>query len=442
MIVEVVSGLVAVFILLILSAFFSGSEIALMSCRKRIIEAKAEKGSRHAKIVLKLLESPEKLLSTILVGNNLANTAAISVATYLLLLVQPQHGEVIAYTTLGMTVILLLVSEITPKTLAAYRATDWALLSAPFLYVFMLVLYPVVQVIGTVVRKILLSLGIQNDEKEFHVSIDEFKTYLTLLRPARSKVPAVLEMAARIPELTEHTVREIMIHRDYVQMIALGMPLEEIDAIIFNTGYSRFPVYRRNKDIIIGILYVKDYFPARIQKKLIHPSDIEKILRQPLVLPSTTVLENALARMQTQKLHFAVIYNEYGVFEGIVTLEDILEEIVGEIIDEYDREEHRFVLARSEDRLIVDGRIPIKDLNELLAEEIPEEGDYTTLAGFLMKIKEDFPEVGDVLEYGNYVFTIVERRGFRIKKVELRRKSHGEAHAQLTQESNAQPRHD
>lgn len=407
-----------ILIILALSAIFSGSEVALMACQRHIIQSQARRGRRRARIVLELLNQPERLLTTILVGNNLANTGAVSLATYLLLQITHGQGEVIAYTTFGMTFVLLIASEITPKSLAAYRPNEWSLFFAPFLYIIMIVLYHPIRLVSGLVRGFLRIFGISRSGQEPQMTLEEFRSLLMMVRQYRERLDDEFKMMVRISDLPLHTVGEIMIHRDKVRLIEKGVPFEQIDTIIFETGYSRFPVYEDSPDHIIGVLYVKDYFRAKLHGKLKSWDDLVSLLREPIRVMTGTRIDQVLKLMREKKVHIALVYNEFGGFEGIVTLEDILEEIVGEIEDEFDTQT-KALIRPTQRGFEVHAQVSIKELNEHLPEPIPESADYMTLAGFLIKQKDGIPEIGEVVRFGRYQFIVRQKIGHRLQLVEI-----------------------
>ena len=408
-------------LLLGLSAMFSGSEIALMACQRHVIQARARRGSRRARLVLDLLEQPERLLSTILIGNNLVNTAAVSVATYLVLSLTDGHGEVVAYTTLGMTLVLLVFSEITPKSFAAYRANEWALFFSPVLYVVMMTIYHPIRILSLAANGILRLLGVRPGPREPRMTMEELRSLLMIVRQYRERLDDELRMMVRISDLPLHTAGEIMIHRDRLVMIEQGTPLPDVDRIIFESGYSRFPVYAENPDHILGVLYVKDYFRLRSNRAPKEPGwpDLLPVLREPIKILSGTPIDQVLKAMREKRVHIALVYDEFGGFEGIVTLEDILEEIVGEIEDEFDPARRKPVERMGPNLWTANAQVPVKDLNEVLPVAIPESADYTTLAGFIIKQRDAIPESGEIVRYGPYHFQVLSKSGQRLQRIRI-----------------------
>lgn len=407
--------------LLGLSALFSGSEIALMACKRHVIQSQARQGSRRARLVLELLEQPERLLSTILVGNNLVNTASVSIATYFMLSITHGHGEVVAYTTLGMTLILLIFGEITPKSFAAYRANEWALFFSPTLYVVLITIYHPIRFLSLTARLFLRLLGVQPRNHEPRLTLEELRSLLMILRSNPERLDEELRMMVRISDLPMHTAGEIMIHRDRLLMLEKELSMEEVEKIILASGYSRFPVYEETTDNILGVLYVKDYFrwKSRTEPNLRTWRSLLTILRQPIKILVGTRIDQVLKSMREKRVHIALVYDEYGGFEGIVTLEDILEEIVGEIEDEYDPARIHPMEPVGPDTWEVHGQIPLKDLNPHLPEPLPESSDYTTLAGFLIKQRDAIPEAMEILEYGPYRFSVLAKQGHKLQKIRI-----------------------
>ncbi|MDW7985135.1 MAG: transporter associated domain-containing protein, partial [Acidobacteriota bacterium] len=291
-------------------------------------------------------------------------------------------------------------------------------------YLLLLALYPVVRVTGSLARLGLSWLGYRRlgPERTDGLSEEEVRSLLLALPRSPRFLSGPFHLIWRILDLPRHPVDEIMIPRHRVQLLGLGMSVEQIAATLHTSAFSRFPVYQDRIDNIVGVLYAKDFWGAFFRGRLQRPEDVAAILRPPLVVTSGARIDSVLREMQKRRIHIAVVFDEYGRFEGIVTMEDIIEEIVGEIEDEFDVRRARReppIQRRADDVWEAIGSTSIKELNEALPEPLPESPGYATLAGFLIAQQERIPEQGEVVEYPPYRFEVLDRQGPRLQRVRI-----------------------
>lgn len=393
-------------LLLLLSAFFSGSETALLGADWLKMRYLARKGNRRARIHQRLMERRDLLLGTILVGNNLVNIAASAIATALALAAFGERG--IAVATGGMTLLLLVFGEIAPKTFASQRAEPVALAVAPIFALLGRVLYPAVVTVTFLSNGLLRLFGARPEAAPRpSLSEDEIRTLLTEGGAAGAVAESKRRMLHGIFRMGRQTVREIMVPRTRIRALDVTTPLGEAADVFVTKGYTRLPVYRESLDEILGIAHARDAL-ALVAKTKGGEGNLASIAREPFFVPESKDLESMLYEFQTRRTHMAVVVDEYGGVEGIVTLEDVLEEIVGEIRDEHDVEGEalRFLPGGE---VLVQGGLSLRDVNARLKLKLPTDTDVT-LGGFVMTRLGHIPEVGESVRHGNSVFR-VERIG-------------------------------
>ncbi|MEM1043066.1 MAG: hemolysin family protein [Bacteroidota bacterium] len=409
-------------LLLVLSAFFSGSEVALFSLSASDREALSEDDSKGARRVLALLERPRRLLIGILIMNNLVNVAAAILAT--VLTVQAAEAYEISKTTLlvfqvvVLTFLLLVLSEITPKLVATQQNRRWATLFSGPLYLVFRVLYPASN---------LLAHGMDLVQRRFRtqaavVSNEDLKTLADLGEADGTLEEEERALIHSIVEFGETTVRAVMVSRVDVHALPDTATLDEALTLIRETGHSRFPLYREHLDDVLGILYAKDLIPLLDQEEAralgSQPADWERIARPAKFVPLGCPLDAMLADFQTSNTHIAVVVDEYGGTAGVVTLEDILEEIVGEIRDEHDLPEALPYERVGPQTFRVDAGIDLDDLLESFEVEVETEAfDFETLGGLIFHLTGEIPEPGTVTEYGPLTLRVEELDNNRIKQV-------------------------
>lgn len=404
-------ALLLLFLFLVLSAFFSSSETAFLASSPYKFNYLAKKGSRRARLVFDMLQRVDKLLTTILIGNTLVNTAAASVATFIFVSFVQDKNQAVLYATLVTTVLILIFSEITPKTYAAYNPVKTSLFFVQPLRIFIFLFYPFIKVITFVIGLIFPSfrkrLGLSRT-----ISEEEMKAVLSVgiqgmsLR-RRKMISGILDIGSR-------PVKEIMVPRPQVKAISIDASVDQVLRIVHSGEFSRFPVYRETLDNILGSIHTKDIIPYLVDGKKFKVSEI---LRKPIFIPESAPVENILLQIQEAAQHLAFVVDEFGNMEGIVTLEDIIEEIVGEIQDEYDLEQEEKILQIAEFEFIVQGDTPVKDVNQRLFLQVQEAGEYTTIAGFFLKEFGKIPKKGDFLDYKDLKFVVDRMAKRRISRL-------------------------
>jgi len=386
--------LILFFFFLLLSAFFSSSETALIASNPYKIDYLEKSGDKRARLVRKMTSKVDDLLATILIGNTLVNAAAASLATSVLVSFVPDKNQAVLYATVLTTFLILVFAEITPKTYAAYNPIKLSFLFIRPLRMFMLVFFPLVKIFSILFRWIYPS----SEKKDFSMTrtLNEEEIRIMLSMGKRGITSLRKQMISGILDIGSLPIKEIMIPRFQVKAIDINISLKNMLSLIQSEGHSRFPVYREQLDNIQGVIHAKDMIPYLAKNKDFH---ITELLRPPLFVPETASQEKVLRLMQKTKNHLVLVVNEFGNVKGIVTMEDILEEIVGEIRDEYDPEVEELILKVEENTYLVKGQTSITKLNQRLAIDLPSNDRYSTLAGFLLNEFRRIPQEGDILSY-------------------------------------------
>ncbi len=405
--------IVLIVIMVLLSAFFSGSEISFASSNKFRIKKAAEEGDKRAKVADYINEHYNESISTILVGNNLVNIIASSAATVLTLhWVLPNKD---LWVTIIMTVIILIFGEIVPKSVCNEYADELAPAFAPPLRALLFIFYPVVWVVTKLVDR--LALLWKPDEEEPAVTQEELYTALEEIEDEGVFTESESELIKSAIEFTDIMAHEILIPR--VDVIAFDID-DGLEALLENEEllhYSRFPVYRETIDNVIGILSVKRLMKELIEKKA-EEVDLESLLYTPVFVHKTMAISSIIKEFRRQHAQMAIVVDEYGGTMGILTMEDILEEIVGEIFDESDNTEEEAVM-RSVNTYEVDGSMNIYDMFELVGYEPDDEfeSEYNTAGGWATEELDRFPRPGDHFAFRNLSVEVLEAQSFRVDKL-------------------------
>ena len=401
-------------ILLIGSGFFSASETSLMSLSKIRIRHMQEEGVKGAKLVASLIEDSNKLLSTILVGNNVVNIAATSISTALFTSLIPGASGV-AVATAVMTVLVLLFGEITPKTIAANNSEKVAIFVSRPIKIIIFILRPVVWVFNLVTGVIFKILGVKDKSGQPYITEEELKTMVNV-----SHEEGVLEIEERqiinnVFQFGDMQAKEAMVQR--LDMIAINSEdkYEEIIEMFKNEKLSRMPVYNESIDDIIGILNIKDIIFLNDEE--IQKFNIKDYIREPFFTYEFKKITQLLEEMKIEKSQMAIVVDEYGGTSGLITIEDLVEVIVGDIEDEYDEEEEEIQVIK-EDEYIVDGSIKITDVNELIGVRLESE-EFDSIGGYIIGHLRRLPEENEVIEVDNIKFCIESLDKNRIKKVRI-----------------------
>ncbi len=417
-----VMDVIIILVLLVCSGFFSGSETGLTAVSRGRIYKLLMEGDKRAKKVMDLREKKEALIGTILLGNNLVNIAATAISTSLAIRLMGDGGVV--YATIILTVLVLVFSEILPKTFAFQNAEKVALLTAPILAPLTRIFAPITHAIQWFIRKALCTLKIDIDGDGSLLSAnDAIRGTIEMHHQEGEVIKQERDMLGSILDLADVDVEEVMIHRKQIDMIDVSLPAHEIIKQAINSSHSRLPFWRDDTDNIIGILHVKDLLAllAKPHKKY-DTDDICELLSDPWFVPESTALRQQLHDFRQKKRHFAVVVDEYGSCQGIITLEDILEEIVGDISDEHDEVETSGVKKLGEQHYSVEGTVTIRDLNRLLDWNLPDD-DASTVAGLVIHEARSLPEIGASFLFYGFRFTVQEKRANQILQLIIERQS-------------------
>ncbi len=422
--------------LILVNGFFAGAEIALISARRSRIQQLAAGGDARAERVTTLQGDPDRFLATVQIGVTFVGTLASAVGgAAAVRALSPMIREIpvswlrtgaepvaLATVVVVITYLTLILGELAPKSLALRHAVPLALwLAAPIDRLANLT-FPLVRLLTASNRFVLRLLGQKGAAERAFVSEEEVKHMLQEGRAQGVFDQTEQELIHSVFEFTEASVKEVMIPRPRIQAIDVETPVEEVLAYIIETGKSRYPVYRNTLDEILGILFDKDLFRLLAEKK---PIVLTEILRPAHFAPETAQVSHLLKVMQKRRMPMALVVDEYGGVEGLVTFEDLIEEIVGEIQDEADREQ-RPVERLRDGSYIVDASISIRDLAEQHHLGFPESAEYETLAGFILSHLQRIPRGGEVVTYQDWRLVIVDMDGRRISRVKVERRGRGE----------------
>ncbi len=403
MITDHLPSIIAMLVCIIFSAYFSATETAFSSLNKTRIRVLAEEGNKRAKLTLELTEKYDKLLSAILIGNNIVNIALSSIGTVLFIhLLGEASGATVS--TVVVTVVVLIFGEITPKSIAKDHPEAFAMFSAPFINFLRLVLTPLTFLFSMWKKLIGKLFRSKNDNK---MSQEELLMLLEEVEEEGGLNEEEGELLRNAVEFGDLEAKDIFTHRVDLDAFAIDTPKEEIAAIFTESRFSRLLVYEESIDKIVGVVHHKDFYSGTgITEK-----PISEIMAPPVFIPQTEKLDDLLRLLQESKSHIAVVLDEYGGTMGIVTLEDILEEIVGEIWDEHDEVEEEVTMV-DEHTYTVDGAMSLTDFDEQF--DVDVETDSLSLGGWIMEKMERVPEVGDTLECEHLTITVTEVEDRRV----------------------------
>lgn len=391
--------------LLIMSAYFSATETAFSSLNRTRLKTMAEKDGKKAALALKLSESYDRLISTILIGNNIVNISVASMGTVLFVNIYGSIGATVS--SIVITIAVLIFGEISPKSMAKDAPEQFAVFSAPIINAFIFVLTPI-NFLFTQWKKLLSKiLRIQESSK---MSQEELLMLVDEIQQDGSVDTEEGELIKNAIEFTEQEAEDILTHRVDVEAVSVDTPKEEIADVFFKTQFSRLLVYENNIDNIIGVIHLKDFLTVNGITK----EDITSIMAKPLFIQRSEKISDLLKILQTNKSHIAVVVDEYGGTLGIVTLEDILEELVGEIWDEHDEVVEDF--KKLDDKTFrVDGSVSFDDFSDFF--DIEDETDSVSVGGWAMEKINKMPENGDKFEFENLNITITETEPHRITQL-------------------------
>ena len=404
---SLILSLLGIAVLLVFSGFFSGSETALTAASPARIHHLERRGNNRARIVGRLIAEKERLIGAILLGNNLVNILASALATSMLIGLVGDVG--VAYATVIMTALVLIFAEVLPKTYAINQADRAALAVAPSIRFVVVVLSPVTHAVQVIVRATLSLCGADVGKRRALVSAtEELRGVIELHGKDGEIVKHERDMLGSILDLAEVEVSEIMIHRKNMEMIEADQPPTRIVKQMVGSPHTRIPLWRGEPENIIGVLHAKDLLRAvRAHSGDLNKLNIAALVHEPWFVPETTTLRTQLNAFLRRRAHFALVVDEYGVLMGLVTLEDILEEIVGEISDEFDVP---VTGARREadGSYVVKGTVTIRDLNRQFDWRLPDE-EAATVAGLVIHEARVIPDVGQVFTFHDFKFEVLRR---------------------------------
>ena len=407
-----------VFVCLLLAAYLSAAETAITGASRPRMHRLAQQGHPRAVIVNALLDRKDEAVSAVLLGNNVVNIFSASLSTAVLTALFGAAGVV--YATLAIGVLIVIFAEVMPKTWALLRADRVALALAPSIMVTLTILGPLARGVAWISRFFLKLMNVRTDRTpDAEEQSDALRGAIELHGEGQTgdSAPAEKAMLRSVLDLGDRTVGDVMTHRGNVVLIDADQPTDSIVTQMLAAPYTRIPLYRGEADNVVGVVHAKDLF--RAVKAAGDPAavKIDAIMTAPWFIPESTVLFDQLEAFRARHEHFAIVVDEYGALRGIVTLEDIIEEIVGDIEDEHDAIK-RGVVRREDGSLICQGDVPIRDLNREFGWGLPE-GVATTIAGLVLHEARRIPEVGQVYAFYGFRFEILKREGTRIAELRI-----------------------
>ena len=398
--------------LLVLSALFSSSETALTTVNRIRVRTLAGQGDKRAMTLLAVLQNPEKMLSVILIGNNVVNLYASSLATTVTLSLF--GSKLVGVATGILTLAVLVFGEVAPKTMASRNAEQIALRAAGPVKVLMWLFTPLVFVVNNLARLVMKLFGADRPGKREHMTAEELRTIVQVGHEDGVIENSERKMIDNVFDFGDRSARDIMIPRIDMTCIDVEAGYDELMEVVREEKYTRIPVYKESADTIVGILNIKDLL-FRAQDK---PFRIAELMRKPLFTYEQKKTSELMVEMRKNYTNLAIVLDEYGVTAGMVTMEDILEEIVGEIRDEYDRDEEKSIRRVAPNTYLIEGNVKIDDVNEVLQLHLASE-DYESIGGYVLEQLEHFPKEGECVTKGGISFTVTHMEQTRIAEVKL-----------------------
>lgn len=399
--------IIAIFLLLLISAFFSSSETAITRVSDAKIHQKAEEGNKKAINTKNLLKDREKVIGALLLGNNAVNILASALTTSLF--IAPFGDLGIFYATILMTILIFIFSEVLPKTYAIRKSEKLTLFTVPYISFLTKVLAPINIIVQILVSSILDLTGREKNKNDGRQNI---RGAIILADDEGSVRKRDRKMLEGILDLSELDVAEIMTHRKNIESFDISEESKKIFEKSIKSNFSRIPIWEGNPDNIIGILHIKDLIRAATISKTL---DVKAILQKPLFIPETTSLSKQLNEFRKSSTQIALVIDEYGVLQGLITMEDILEEIVGEIFDEFDQPSSKPNILE-DGKVLVDGNMTVRDINRLMDWKIPDD-EASTLSGLVIEIAQKLPKEREIIKIKDYKFKVVNRKKTRISKL-------------------------
>jgi putative hemolysin len=422
------SPLLLYFVLLaffmVLSVFFAAAETAFMAVNRLRLKYQAEAGDKKAEAIKEILSNPDRLLGVILFGVTVTEIAAAGIVTYVIAAhTTKAHSEIASLAgSILFSIIILIFCELTPKIIAAAHPEQVARVLLAPIRITIKILFPLASLAAWIANRIVRVAGLDSRVSPFAHGPSEEEIRAMIANSSEANMPIEKkEMLHNIFEIGATQIREVMIPRVEVTAIEIDDDVAKILEVVNKTNYSRIPVYRRNFDNPVGILNVKDLLQYVRKSEDIN---LPALVRPAQFVPDSARLDFVLRQMQSMHLHMAIVIDEFGGIEGIVTLEDLLEEIVGEIRDEHDTEMED-IRELGPNLFSVAGKLPVKDFNRFFEEKIPEAPEYSTLAGFLEALTGRLLLEGETVQYQSLTFTMEKIEGFRIVSTRVRASNPG-----------------
>jgi Mg2+/Co2+ transporter CorB len=405
---ELTLAVASIVCLIIVSAFFSIAETGLTATSRARLNELERRGSTRAALAMKLLEKPERLIGALLLGNNLANITASAVATAAMIKMFGDSGAVIASAI--MTVLILIFAEVMPKTYAIAYPEKVALAVVHIMRVISAILGPIVLAVEYIVKNTLRIFGVNIDDDTNVLSAhEELRGAIDLHHKEGAVIKKDRDMLGGILDLKNLEVADVMVHRTQMEMIDAGMDMKDIVKQMLDNAHTRVPVWRDTQDNIIGVLHAKNLFTA-LQKSGGSAANLKlaDIIGEVWFVPDTRPLEDQLNAFLRRKTHFAIVVDEYGEVQGLITLEDVIEEIVGDIKDEFDSL-GTGVRKAKDGSMVIDGGVALRDLNRTLEWQLPDE-EATTVAGLVIHEARTIPDQGQVFTFHGFRFEVLKKK--------------------------------
>lgn len=408
-----IAMLCVLLVLILLSAFFSSAETALTTVNKMRIRMLVDDGNKRAIILDKVIKHQSKMLSTVLIGNNIVNIGASAIST---LFVQNVFGNIyVSIGTFVLTFVVLIFGEIIPKTVAGIHSENVALSYAIVISILMFVLTPIIFIIDNFSKLILMILRVDTSSKSSHFTEDELRTIMDVSQEEGIIESEELDMINNVFDFGDARAKDIMVPKVDISMISTTTTYDELLDLVKRDKFTRIPVYKDSTDNIIGVINIKDMIINHVTKDNFK---LEELMREPYYTYAQKELNNLLIEMRDNDTSLCIVLDEYGLAEGLITLEDIIEEIVGEIRDEFDEDEKRVIRKINENQYIVEGSINLDDLNDQLGLDIDSE-HYESIGGLIIENLERLPDIGDSVTIGNCTLKVEKMDDKRIDSVRI-----------------------
>lgn len=404
-------------LLLAFGAFFSGSETALTAVSRGRMHQLEKDGSRAARDVNRLVADRERLIGALLLGNTFVNILASSIMTMVL---ESRFGSRTVYVaTAVMTILILIFVEVLPKTLAIARTDRFALTVATPVRLVVILLAPIVNSVQYLVWRVLALFGVRQQDVDETQAHEEIRGTVDLHHIEGAVEREHRDMIGGILDLRELQISDVMIHRKSMVTIDADLPPQEILDAVLDSKHTRLPLWREQPENIVGVLHTKDIVRAVIERKgSVEGVDVAHLATPPWFVPETTTLEEQLSSFRDQRTHFALVVDEYGALQGLITLEDILEQIFGDIPDEHEDQERPDVRRRPDGSYLVDGTVSVRELNRDLDWNLPD-NEATTIAGLVIHEARTIPDAGQRFAFFGYQFEILRRQRNQITALRI-----------------------